>query len=814
MPGRSEVLALQRRVGNRAFGGLLARRSSSSSVTVELRKPPPWRKADPASPRATPENRQLAAEIDTLDALGDDVLVTRRWQVTYKLPFAIGDEEARLKRTLQALEYVLDQRARQARYEGDKAREARVGPVTPDWQQWRYVSGDAEKRAAWVRWLLEQRVRETGSFKAALAAMATTSGVEDEVDALRREAGRFGDEFERQAQINAERVISGSLRVVDDMLTSYGVPLALAHGAARAYFQTEQGVPGVHVPLAQAVKSVIGGMKRAGSAEVDAPAKVRKRMQLANAAARIRSLQIKTAEAQHAMWQSATPQQGRKIDWKEAGERKATFVAARDELATTWLAEEEAHPVLAAFRRDAQREKGDLVSAFAKLDLGELGSSDVDKEIATLLTRVLPTLAHIGRAKELIFKRLISPLTLPSVVALTQANMFIPAGSIRAGVVRDRVQAARDDRESWLVSALSLALALVTLVPTGGTSLAMVGVASATLATYSTLRELEQFELHKVLADTDLDRARALMQGDPSLARFVTSLLALGLEGLPLLHAITAARQLRVAVRSGDDTSRLVRQINDVTGEAKLGEQALADAQAAERRAARAGGEQPPKAPHEPTVRVPGPGAQPSRVPELFMGYRDRHEVADAMRKALRGQTVADTPQQIRSGMAVADLPKDWHFIERALAKATPADAAREVQELLPIVQTSLRDPDLYAEVIADAWERARRANGSIRDALVEMAKETGAPVKVIKQGKMFKAQKFYERYGGEAAYWVDNPLILADHGALTHLVQDLVVGRGLRAGGQAAHGTGIPRPARPAARQGGPGRSSRRARR
>ena len=210
MPGRSEVLALQRGVGNRAFGGLLARRSSSSSATVELRKPPPWRKADPASPRATPENRQLAAEIDTLDALGDDVLVTRRWQVTYKLPFAIGDEEARLKRTLQALEYVLDQRARQARYEGDKAREARVGPVTPDWQQWRYVSGDAEKRAAWVRWLLEQRVRETGSFKAALAAMATTSGVEDEVDALRREAGRFGDEFERQAQINAERVISAA----------------------------------------------------------------------------------------------------------------------------------------------------------------------------------------------------------------------------------------------------------------------------------------------------------------------------------------------------------------------------------------------------------------------------------------------------------------------------------------------------------------------------------------------------------------------------------------------------------------------------
>ena len=161
-----EVLALQRGVGNRAFGGLLARRSSSSSATVELRKPPPWRKADPASPRATPENRQLAAEIDTLDALGDDVLVYPALAGNLQAPFAGGDERgAGRQRTLQALEYVLDQRARQARYQGDKARQARDGLVTPDWQQWRYVSGDAEKRAAWVRWLLEQRVRETGSFE-------------------------------------------------------------------------------------------------------------------------------------------------------------------------------------------------------------------------------------------------------------------------------------------------------------------------------------------------------------------------------------------------------------------------------------------------------------------------------------------------------------------------------------------------------------------------------------------------------------------------------------------------------------------------
>ena len=507
------------------------------------------------------------------------------------------------------------------------------------------------------------------------------------------------------------------------------------------------------------------------------------------------------------MWQSATPQQGRKIDWKEAGERKATFVAARDELATTWLAEEEAHPVLAAFRRDAQREKGDLVSAFAKLDLGELGSSDVDKEIATLLSRVLPTLAHIGRAKELISKRLISPLTLPSVVALTQANMFIPAGSIRAGVVRDRVQAARDDRESWLVSALSLALALVTLVPTGGTSLAMVGVASATLATYSTLRELEQFELHKVLADTDLDRARALMQGDPSPARFVTSLLALGLEGLPLLHAITCRQAVARGGAVGDDTSRLVRQINDVTGEAKLGEQALADAQAAERRAARAGGEQPPKAPHEPTVRVPGPGAQliagPGAVHGLSGPARGRRRDAE---RAARPDRRRHAPADPLCGWPWPTCPRTGTSSSGRSRRRRPPTPAREVQELP-------RSSRRRCAIPTSTPRRSRTPGACPQDTRLDprMRSSRWRRRPGAGQGHQARqdvqAQKFYEavwRGGGVPGSTIR--CILADHGALDPPRAGPCGRPRAAAGGQAAHGTGIPRPARPAAWQGDPG--------
>lgn len=790
---RADVLALQRRAGNRAVGAWLARRTPDP-VTVELRRPPPWQKPDPASLRATPENRELAAEIDALDALGDDELITRRREVTGKLPFAIGTESERLTRTQQALEYVLDQRARQARYEGAKARADSVGPPVPDWKRWPYVRNDPAKRFAMVRAFVEGLVREQGSFDDAIDSITETSEIEAELAALRREAKQFAGEFAIQAQRNAERLIDGSLKAVDEVLTSYGVPVPVANAVAQEMYNTEEGVPGFHVTTADAAKTVVTSMKLgAGTAEVNAPAKERKREALSHAAARIRSLQIKVGEMEHAMWQAATPPAGQKIDWADAAKRKAAFVAARGELTNAWFATEKEHPVLAAFRRGLGPDKGTTTSGFAKLELGDLGSTSVDKEMTTLLVRVLPTLMHVGRARKLIKDRAISPLTLPSVVALTQANMFVPEGSLRAGVVHDLVRTARKDREGWLVQVFAFALALVTFLPTGGASLAVAGLASASLAAYSSLRELDRYELHKVLADTDLDRARALVRDDPSLAGFVTSLIALGLEGLPLLHAIATVKQLRLAVRSGDDTTRLIADLNRLTRDSELGEQALADARAAERNAAKSGTEPPPKAPHEPAAPGPvlRPGAKPPPLPDKFMGYRYKREVSDAMRNALRGETqIKGLKTPIRSGMAADALPEDWPRIAEALAHATPADAARAVADLMPVVQRSLRDPDLYAEVLADAWERARTAylagnpRHTVYDALIDMAKERGK-VAVIKQNTSLRAKQFYDRYGGQAVYWIDNPLATVEHGAVTHLLQDLVVDRGLARAGK-----------------------------
>lgn len=66
----------------------------------------------------------------------------------------------------------------------------------------------------------------------------------------------------------------------------------------------------------------------------------------------------------------------------------------------------------------------------------------------------------------------VSPLSLSPVVAMTRANMFVPPGSVRAAVVSDMMADAKDG-ESSVVMLLSFALALVTMVPSGGASLAV-----------------------------------------------------------------------------------------------------------------------------------------------------------------------------------------------------------------------------------------------------------------------------------------------------------------------------------------------------
>jgi hypothetical protein len=131
-------------------------------------------------------------------------------------------------------------------------------------------------------------------------------------------------------------------------------------------------------------------------------------------------------------------------------------------------------------------------------------------------------------------------------------------------------------------------------------------------------------------------------------------------------------------------------------------------------------------------------------------------------------------------------LSKEFKLIDTALAaNAGPANA--KIAKALKHVVKGVRDPELYGEVLADAWALAKRPPGmDINAALEELAASGGAPVRYIeaKEG-ILDAPVFFAKYGGQEAHFIDLPLAADDHGAMTHLIQDLVVDRALKRAGQ-----------------------------
>ena len=127
--------------------------------------------------------------------------------------------------------------------------------------------------------------------------------------------------------------------------------------------------------------------------------------------------------------------------------------------------------------------------------------------------------------------------------------------------------------------------------------------------------------------------------------------------------------------------------------------------------------------------------------------------------------------------------PGEWHLVVAALAKG---QVNAEIAGLLPIVMDGLCNPELYGVVMAEAWERATKAGTDMETALREMAMESGLPIVQIPAGQgLIDPSEFFRRYASAPAYFIDLPLANDAHGALTHLIQDLVVDRAFARAGR-----------------------------
>jgi hypothetical protein len=220
--------------------------------------------------------------------------------------------------------------------------------------------------------------------------------------------------------------------------------------------------------------------------------------------------------------------------------------------------------------------------------------------------------------------------------------------------------------------------------------------------------------------------------------------------------------------------------------------QAGMDPTAAELAAANAPKE-PPKPPPKDPPKEPGGGSSggppppppPAPAPAKYRGYATAAEVR---------QAAIDALNPLKRSMDAGELPGHYQEALDVLANPgkgrKPGPVNKKLSKLLPIVEAGLRNPELYATVLAEAWERAVMNGTDINAALVDMAREGGFGIKKIptKAGTL-PNDVFFDEH-------VTNPKRIVDkgvgdeHGVYTHLLQDLVVDRALRAAGRTETGS------------------------
>lgn len=725
--GPATVLGLQRTIGNRAV---------ARQVSVELRQAPPAQPKGPsASEQASPENRQLAAEIDTADQLEGPAFDKERAANAQQVATTHGEAHLKAVQQRDALEYVAGQR----KLKGPKL----------DVKQWRYLRHDEVRRRQFINALVAERAADMGSFEKAIDLTIPDAGAMADLATVKADAQGFKREFRGQARINAERMLRHSSGAIVQLLQSYGVRAQSAESAAQRILAGD----GAPEQAAEVVRGMNVTANEPGGANEAAPTTHRVRLRqwvarIKQHQERVRVAAIESNKADMNVSVASTPADN------VARAARQKLREEREALGGIWIQAERLHPLLAAYRGSGPLEK---------IELGALDSRDVDREMQAMLEKVLPKIVSIAKANALIKRGEVSPLSLAPVVALTRANMFVPAGSIRAAIVHDLVEDAKDG-ESTVVMLLSFALALVTLVPSGGTSLVIAaGAASAGLAAYTALKEYQDYEHDKTLFDTDLDRARALSNEEPSLAGFAMKLVGLGLESVLLIHAFKTAVQLRRLAMAGEESAKLQKALDELNqlgkqhNQPNLGREVLEDAKAA----------RPKDVLADAAVRRP-PSAAPSPR------YRSHGEVRHAVVKALGAG--------VKSGEAGALASKEYKLLYKALQRnGGPTNA--QIAEALPHVIKGIRNPELYGEVLADAWALSKGPPPiDINAALEQMARSGGAPVRYIDPSAgIMDPQKFFDEFAGKPGHFIDLPLQNNSHGAMTHLLQDLVIDRALR---------------------------------
>ncbi len=169
---------------------------------------------------------------------------------------------------------------------------------------------------------------------------------------------------------------------------------------------------------------------------------------------------------------------------------------------------------------------------------------------------------------------------------------------------------------------------------------------------------------------------------------------------------------------------------------------------------------------------IPAPG-DAHRAAELLKKY----PTADHVRRAVL-ERVAD--------LAKLPMPEAVGKVLEAV-KSIGGTANARVGEMLPIVAEGIRNPQLYAEVMVDAFERMRadaQAHPDVNRALLRLAKADGHGIRTVPKEYGTLINDFWKDYASTPYHIIDLPFLGGDHGAMPHVLHDLVINKAFEAAG------------------------------
>lgn len=396
-------------------------------------------------------------------------------------------------------------------------------------------------------------------------------------------------------------------------------------------------------------------------------------------------------------------------------------------------------------------------------DLNRLASGRTAAAATMLNDEIFGTLENIRTVRsELTPDGRVNVWKLPEIVALTKSAARVNGESslsrFRSRIVDDKVRTVIDDEQfrDIVLTVLTIGLAIIAAIPSGGSSLiagttAAAGIGGIALSVSQATEHLEQYRVESAMAGSDFDRARAISSEEPSLFWLAVDIVGAVID---LGGAARATRELMIAGRTAFRrlASPVRRAINAAEGAAFA--ESLTDLRrvAAEAEAAH-------NAPGLATRVVASAerirGASGSV--ERSLGRAAGHEalaIAKGSRELERGaqRALARAPTQL-GGHMVSVLPNGW-IVRCSVCGTLRAEFAVELA----------RSPDLARRVFAAedlAAAAARASDSSLATRAVVEARLIADELEAVRRTRDIRLYRGVPRGAIDDMYLMDNRLVV-----------------------------------------------------